>query len=163
MFPTAAAIPLGPTTIATDRDLSTSTLPFAHGLRSAPPVPLSLHSRTTPTHTPSPPPRAPNCKNPSLPEPTEIGPSQRQPHAQKRFAAISQCARSPWLDGLNFGQASPAHRAIIVSQSHQGAMFAFTAVPNGRHGAMLPAMSTFVNAAQLRLHLPLSLLAGATT
>ena len=42
-------------------------------------------------------------------------------------------------------------------------MFAFNAVPNERHGAVLPA--TFVNAVQLRLRLPLSLLrlAGVTT
>ena len=94
------------------------------------------------------PPTAP--KNPSLriPEPTEIG--QRQPHAQKRFAAISQ--RAWWLDG--FGPATPTQRAIILSQSHQGAMFAFNAVPNKRHmhGAVLPA--TFVNAVQLRLRIP---------
>ena len=40
-------------------------------------------------------------------------------------------------------------------------MFAFSAVPTVGHGAMLPA--SFVNAVQLRLRLPLSLLAGITT
>ena len=40
-------------------------------------------------------------------------------------------------------------------------MFAFNAVPTVGHGAMLPA--SFVNAVQLRLRLPLSLLAGITT
>ena len=40
-------------------------------------------------------------------------------------------------------------------------MSAFNAVPNERHGAMFPA--TFVDAAQLRLRLPLSPPAGGTT
>ena len=50
---------------------------------------------------------------------------------------------------------------VCLSQSQQGAMFAFNAVPTVGHGAMLPA--SFVNAVQFRLRLPLSLLAGITT
>ena len=40
-------------------------------------------------------------------------------------------------------------------------MFAFDAAPTVGHGAMLPA--SFVDAVQLRLRLPLLLLAGITT
>ena len=146
MFPTA--VPLS------TADLATSALPFAVGLRDAHATTNRALTALEDNLNQHPlPPLAP--KSPSLPEPTEIG--QRQPHAQKRFATISQCAR--WLDG--FDAATPAHRAVILSQSQQGAMFAFNAVPTVGHGAMLPA--SFVNAVQLRLRLPLSLLAGITT
>ena len=147
-----------PTTISlTTADLATSTLPFAHGLCSAhTSTRASLTALEDNLNQHPLPPTAP--KNPSLPEPTAAEIGQRQPHAQKRFTTIAQCAW--WLDG--FDQATPAHRAIILPHSHQGAVFAFkfNAVPNERHGAMLPA--TFVNAVQLRLRLPLSLLAGIT-
>ena len=61
----------------------------------------------------------------------------------------------------------PAHRAVILSKSQQGAMFAFNAAPTVGHGsgAMPPASGSFVamDAAQLLLRLPLSLLAGMAT
>ena len=108
MSPTAVPLPTA--------DLSTSALPFAVGLRDA-------HATTNRALTQAaledtlnqhpPPPLA--TKGPPLPEPTELEIGQRQPHAQKRAAAITQCAR--WLDG--FDAATPAHRAVILSQSQQ--------------------------------------------
>ena len=108
---------------------------------------------TLSTPQPTPPiPLAP--KSLTLPEPTKIG--QRQAHAQERFAAHTLRAR--WLGG--FDAATPAHRAVVLSQSQQlqDAMFALNAVPTAGHGAIPPA--SFVDAAQLRLRLPLPLQAA---
>ena len=148
MFPTA--VPLS------TADLATSALPFAVGLRDAHATTNRALTALEDNLNQHPLPR-PAPKGPPLPEPTGIG--KRQPHAHIRFVAITQCAR--WLGGFDATTPWPAHRAVILAQSQQGAMFAFNAVPAVGHGAMLPA--SFVNAVQLRLRLPLSLLAGITT
>ena len=139
MFP--QAIPLAAA------DLTNSTLPFAVSLcaahRSAD---LALTAFTDNMNQHPLPACAPS--NPSIPEPSEL--SQRFPRAQVCFAAVLHGAR--WLDA--FHQATPPHRALILSHSHQGANFAFTAVPSLHHGAMHPI--TFISAAQRCLRLPLT-------
>ena len=51
-------------------------------------------------------------------------------------------APAGWMAMHGSGQATgtPVHRAIILPQPHQGAMFAFNAVPNERHGLPPPWM-----------------------
>ena len=143
-----------PTAITTSTyQLTTSTLPFVVGLRAA-------HSRVSSTFTTltdnmnaHPLPRnAPS--EPSIPEPSDL--SRRQPHAQKRIAAVVHSAR--WLDV--FHKASVPHRARMLSQAKQGAMFLYGAVPS-KNRAVLPI--SFINAVQMSLRLPLSLLRGITT
>ena len=91
----------------------------------------------------------------SIPEPSDL--SKRFPRAQVHFAAVVSAAR--FLDA--FDRASPQFRACLLSQSQQGAMFAFTAVPSSHHAAMLPI--SFITAVQRRLRLPLNVLAGLHT
>ena len=139
MFP--QAIPLAAV------DLPISTLPFAVALCSAHRSTDSSLTALTDNINQHP---LPSCapSNPSIPSPSEL--SQRFPRAQKCFAAVVHSAR--WLDV--FDQATPAHRALILSHSHQGANFAFSAVPSSHHGAMLPI--SYVTAAQRLLRLPLT-------
>ena len=139
MFP--HAIPLAAA------DIPNSTLPFAVAMCSAHrSVDSSLTAFTDNINQHPLPYSAPS--NPAIPEPSEL--SQRFPRAQKCFAAVVHSAR--WLDV--FDQATPPHRALILSHSHQGANFAFTAVPSPHHGAMLPI--TYATAAQRLLRLPLT-------
>jgi hypothetical protein len=139
MFP--QAIPLAAV------DLPISTLPFAVALCSAHRSTDSSLTALTDNINQHP---LPSCapSNPSIPSPSEL--SQRFPRAQRCFAAVVHSAR--WLDV--FDQATPAHRALILSHSHQGANFAFSDVPSSHHGAMLPI--SYVTAAQRILRLPLT-------
>ena len=135
-------------------DPSSSPLPFAVGLRAAHRRVYSALTALTDNNNDLPlPPFAP--ASPNVPEPSDL--SSCFPHAQKCFAAVVHSAR--WLDG--FHVASTPHRAIMLSQSQQGAMSAFCAVPSPlcKH-AMLPM--SFITAIQLRLRLPLTLLQGIT-
>ena len=132
--------------------LTASNLPFAVGLCDAHASCLAACTSLTLNPNGHPLPHlAPS--NPSIPDLSELG--TRLPKAQKRFAAVTQSAR--WLEV--FDQATVKHRALMLSLCQQGANFAFNAVPSVHH-AMLP--STFITAQQLRLRLPLSVLAGVT-
>ena len=94
---------------------------------------------------------------PNTPEAPELSDfSTQQPRAQKRYAAIVHGAR--WLDG--FHTATPTHRSLMLSQSQQGAMSAFSAVPV--HHFRMTHMA-FITAIQSRLRLPLSIMTGLTT
>ena len=137
-----------------DIDLSMCPAPFAVGLRAA-------HTRVEAAFTAAsdnmnghPLPHAAS-KISDVPDPSDL--SSPIPHAQKRFAAVVHSAR--WLD--LFHGASEPHRAVMLSAAQQGSQFAFTAVPSPRcRHAMLPL--AYITAMQLRLRLPLSLLAGVT-
>ena len=142
--------PHGITHMPTPLALSLSQLPFAVGLRAAhASVSASLTSLTDNLNNHP----LPSCtpQNPSVPDPLDL--SVRHPRAQKRFAAVVHGAR--WLDA--FEVSTLPMRAILLSSSKPGANFAFNAVPSTYH-AVLP--TSFINALQLRLRLPLSLLAG---
>jgi len=136
MFPSAISL--------TANDLSTSTLPFALGLQashhavSSAAIALAdnMNRHPLPFHAPT---------NPEVTDLSDFG--TRQPHAQKSIASAYQSAR--WLNGFHFA-CSPA-RACMLSQSDQGAMAGFSAVPCGK-AALTP--SSFVTALQLRLRLP---------
>ena len=143
MFPDAIHV--------THTDLHTSTLPFAIALCASHRHADSALTALTDNTNSHPLPRA-APKNPSVPSPSDL--NMRLPRAQKAIAAVVHSAR--WMEA--FGQASLPHRALLLSQSQQGANFAFTAVPSLHHGAMHP--TTFITALQRRLRLPLSVLFG---
>ena len=133
-----------------------SRLLLASVMHMPPPTVPSLHLRTTPTNTPYPP--SPLRTLPSLSLLRLVSANPMRKSASRPSLSCSLPVGWQWLDG--FDAATPAHCAGIISQSHQGVMFAFNDVPTIGHGAMLPA--SFVNAVQLRVRLPLSLLAGIT-
>ena len=142
MFPSAISL--------TAADLSSSSLPFARGLRAAHTA-TSLAATTLSDNTHNHP--LPSCapSDPSVPELCEFG--TRFPRAQQRLASIFQGAR--WLEG--FEGASVRARACMLSQADQGAMAGFAGAMTGQ-ARMIP--SSFITALQLRLRMPLSILNG---
>jgi hypothetical protein len=81
----------------------------------------------------------------------------RLPRAQQHFAVVVNTAL--WMD--TFSGASAPLRARMLSMAKPGAMSALYAVPSNHHGKLLPC--AFINAMQLSVRLPLSLLAGIHT